>query len=68
MCAAQCYTVASADAKAPEFVLGGPAWVPHQTEERQPAMEKRWTVSHSTKAIQGRVETFRHSFDLSTLS
>ena len=45
MCAAQCYTVASADAKAPEFVLGGPAWVPHQTEERQPA------ITHVPKSV-----------------
>ena len=45
MCAAQCYTVAGADAKTPEFVLGGPAWVPHQTEERQPA------ITHVPKSI-----------------
>ena len=59
--------ISSLNAEAPEFVPGGPAWMPHQTEERQPA--KRWTVCDSTKAIQGRVETelatyhVRHSGD-----
>ena len=46
--------ISSLNAEAPEFVPGGPAWMPHQTEERQPA--KIWTVCDSTKAIQRRVD------------
>ena len=43
------------NADSPEFVPGRLAWMPHRTEERQPA--KRWTVCDSTKAIQGNLVT-----------